>query len=216
MTKWHHAPPHRLKPIGKYMITAATLHKEHFFANPKHLDQLQHTLFSLIKRYQIELKAWALFSNHYHLILEVHPESEELSSFIRHFHSLSARELNHSTSQPGRRIWYQFWDTLLTYQDSYHARLRYVMQNPVHHDLVTDAKEYQWCSAQWFTKNAEPGHCKTIMSYKCNRINVNDGFEKPILTVFLCRFYENNLIWFEPLTRQRQEQYDSVLLLQSP
>lgn len=158
------------------MITAGTLHKEHFFHKPEYLDLLQSTLFLLAEKYQIDLKAWALFSNHYHLILKVNGVSNTLSRFISHFHSQSARELNALESKVGRRIWYQFWDTELTYQDSYHARLRYVMQNPVRHNLVTDAKEYPWCSAQWFAQSAEPGHYKTITSYRIDKVNVIDDF----------------------------------------
>src|SRR6185295_13265442 len=36
----------------------------------------------------------------------------------------------------GRQVWYNFWDTKLTFENSYLARLNYVHQNPVKHGLV--------------------------------------------------------------------------------
>ncbi|SCA63209.1 Uncharacterized protein SCG7086_AM_00050 [Chlamydiales bacterium SCGC AG-110-P3] len=176
MTHWHHAPPHRLKAVGAYMITGATIHKKYYFYHPEHLNLLQSLLFELIESYGLGLKAWAIFSNHYHLILLTYPESGDPHQFIRHLHSSSARKLNKIEQRPGRRIWLQFWDTQLTYRNSYYARMNYVINNPVHHGLVDDAKLYQWCSARWFARNAEPGHYRTVMSFRSDKVNVIDTF----------------------------------------
>jgi len=64
----------------------------------------------------------------------------------------------------------------LTHKNSYFARLNYVMQNPIRHGLVINAEDYRFCSAQWFRKNAPPGHFKTVISFKTDKINVIDDF----------------------------------------
>jgi putative transposase len=77
---------------------------------------------------------------------------------------------------PGRRVWYQFWDTHLTRQGSYMARLRYVNENPVHHGVVSNAANYRWCSAGWFARNASPAFFKAVAKMKTDRIKIIDDF----------------------------------------
>jgi putative transposase len=78
---------------------------------------------------------------------------------------------------PGRQVWHNFWDTKLTYEKSYRARLNYVHQNPVKHGLVSVASHYPWCSAAWFERTATPAQVKTIYAFKTNRLKVCDDFE---------------------------------------
>ena len=137
---------------------------------------LQSVLMDLIERYHLGIRAWAIFPNHYHLILFTYSHSEPLKSFITHFHSLSARNLNAMTNNPGRKVWFQYRDTQLTYKNSYLARLNYVMQNPVRHKIVAYAEDYRWCSAKWFKDHAEPGHYKTVTSFKTENLSVPDDF----------------------------------------
>ena len=59
---WPHAPVHRFESQGIYMVTGATMYKEHFFGAPKQLDSLENSLLTLAKRYQWQLEAWAVFS----------------------------------------------------------------------------------------------------------------------------------------------------------
>lgn len=76
----------------------------------------------------------------------------------------------------GRSVWYRSWDTRLTFERSYLARLAYVHTNPVKHGVVTDAETYRWCSAGWFRAEAERPFYETVMSFKTDLINVYDPF----------------------------------------
>jgi REP element-mobilizing transposase RayT len=49
-------------------VTGGTLHKEHFFRRPERLRLVQSALFDVITDYGWSLQAWAIFSNHYHII----------------------------------------------------------------------------------------------------------------------------------------------------
>jgi REP-associated tyrosine transposase len=78
--------------------------------------------------------------------------------------------------QPYRNVWYNFWDTRLTYQYSYMARLAYVHRNAVKHGLAPVATHYKWCSARWLERTASPVQVKTICSFQIDKVNVYDDF----------------------------------------
>jgi putative transposase len=176
MADWPHAPAHRLEQPGAFMVTAGTYRKEHLFNSPERLNMLRNLLFDLAEQHQWKLQAWALMSNHYHFISLSPGGPETLQPFIRKLHSLSARELNRLDHAPGRKVWFQYWDSHLTFEKSYFARLNYVHQNPVHHQLVPLADQYEWCSAKWFELNAGHAFRKTVYSFKTDRVKVIDDF----------------------------------------
>ena len=152
---WHHSPAHVFVPNVTYMVTAGTLHKEHLFSGQQKLAALHDTLLRLAEQYKWSLRAWAVLPNHYHWI-GVAPEAEgSLETFVRHLHSISAIEINKLDQTPGRKVWFQYWDTCLTYERSYCARLNYVMQNPVRHGLVPIAYKYPFWSARGFEANVD-------------------------------------------------------------
>jgi putative transposase len=102
--------------------------------------------------------------------------SLNLKRFLTHLHADTARELNRIDGCEGRKVWYNFWDTKLTYQASYLARLNYVHQNPVRHGLVTIANQYAWCSAAWFERVASPAAVKTVYGVKIDALRIDDDY----------------------------------------
>ena len=127
-----------------------------------------------------ELEAWAVFSNHYHFVARS-PESdggaENLSEMLGLLHSKVARWVNRLDREIGRQVWQNFWETKLTYQHSYLARLNYVHLNAVKHGLVPVANQYPWCSAAWFENNVGSGTVNAIYRFKTDSINVEDNFQ---------------------------------------
>lgn len=175
MNDWQHAPVHRLGSAGAYMITAATYRKAALFRSKVHLDLLRARLFALAKEYEAALEAWAIFPNHYHIMVQP-TEAGKIRSFVRHLHSITSREINLLDDAEGRRVWFQYWDSHITFERSYFARLHYVHANAVHHGIVRHASEYPWCSAGWFHKQVKPASRKTILSFPIDRISVRDNF----------------------------------------
>jgi putative transposase len=173
---WPHAPPHYFTPGGTYILTAATLHRKRLFDSRAKLDLLRHTTFELAKNYALVLQAWAFFPNHYHLVISFEDATVAHRDLVRHLHRELALKLNRVDDTPGRRVMYEFWDTRLTFEKSWLARLNYVHQNAVKHGLVPMANEYPWCSASWFETNAQSGFVKAVYSFKTDRINVPDDF----------------------------------------
>ena len=173
---WPHAPIHRLGSDGVFMITGATLHKKLLFSSSEKLTALENEVLTLAKLYHWQLESWAVFMNHYHLIARGGENGDQLDAYIKHLHTTTARDLNASDQAIGRQVWYNFWETRLTYQRSYLARLNYVHQNAVKHGLVKVANQYPWCSAAWFEKTASVAAVKTIYSFKTDKLKIDDDY----------------------------------------
>jgi putative transposase len=173
---WPHAPLHRLSEQGTYIVTSATYEHEHRFAGAVRLDHLEKQLLTAARSAGWHIEAWAVFSNHYHFVGHAQPGCEDLSIWIARLHHETACRVNELDGHPARQVWHNFWDTKLTYEKSYLARLSYVHQNPVKHGLVQLANQYRWCSAAWFERSATPAQVRTIYSFKTDKVNVPDDF----------------------------------------
>ncbi len=173
---WPHAPAHHFTPRGVYMLTAGTFHKEPLFDTPDRLDLVLGLIFQHATEAGIALQAWAVLSNHYHLVASFEHATLSHRRWITRLHAAIGRELNARDAAPGRRVMYQFWDTELTFEKSWLARLHYVHHNPVHHGVVPVARDYAWCSARWFETNASAAFVKSVCSFKLDRIRVSDDF----------------------------------------
>jgi len=176
MIAWPHAPPHRLTEQGAYMVTCGTYQKAHFLNTPEKLDMLRNLFFTCIAETGWELHAWALLSNHYHFIGSSPCDPGTLGRMLSQLHTLSARELNLRDRQPGRRVWFQYFDSHITFTNSYLPRLKYVHHNPAHHGLLACAENYPWCSASWFARTAKPSFRKTVEGFKIDMLSISDDF----------------------------------------
>ncbi len=176
MSDWPHSPVHRLTEAGTYMVTAGTYGKFPIFRSSHRLSLLTNSLLRLSKHYVWHLQAWAVFPNHYHFVAISPANPGTLRRLIQHLHSETAREVNTADKAPARRVWYEYWDSRLTFQRAYLARLSYVHQNPVRHGLVTVASVYPWCSASWFERTANRAFYRTVVSFTGEGIRVRDDF----------------------------------------
>jgi len=179
-TPWPHAPTHQLSQLGAYFVTAGTYLKAHHFHTPQRLDVLHRGLLSVTRDFSWGLEAWAVFSNHYHFVAHSPADLKDahsLSHMLGVLHARTAAWINRLDRQPDRKVWHNFWDTKLTYQKSYLARLNYVHQNAVRHGLVPVANQYQWCSARWFEHIASPAMVRSIYRFKINQLSVRDHFD---------------------------------------
>ena len=174
---WPHAPLHRLEGKGTYIVTAGTLNRAHFFRDAQSLDLLERELLAKAEEYRWQLEAWAVFSNHYHFVAHALEDAETLKPYLIHLHADTARKLNRLDGTQRRQVWCNYWDTKLTYEKSYLARLNYVHQNAIKHGLVPVANQYRWCSAAWFERTATASQVKTIYRFKTDKVRIIDDFD---------------------------------------
>jgi putative transposase len=167
---------HRLpNSAGTYMVTCGTYRKEHFLHSPERLDLMLSHLFREAEAFGWQLQAWAIFPNHYHFV-GASEDSRSLREFLKRLHSGTSLQLNRMDASPGRRVWYNYWESAITYETSYFARLNYVHNNPVKHGIVPVANQYRWCSADWFERESSAAQVAKIYRFKTERLNVEDDF----------------------------------------
>ena len=174
---WPHAPVHRLSEHGTFIVTGSTRHGAHLFRGEQRLTLLEGNLLFLAKQHDVTLEAWAVFSNHYHFIAHTTGVENQLAKMIAALHFESADAINRCDGSLNRPVWFNYWDTQLTFEKSYLARLNYVHHNAVKHGLVREARDYRWCSAAWFENTATRAQVKTIYGFKTERLKVTDDFE---------------------------------------
>ena len=173
---WPHGPAHRVSTAGSYMVTAGTYLKLPLFRTPETLTFLTNLLLDMAELHAWRLEAWAVFPNHYHFLGQSEKDGA-LKGFIREFHSKSAIEINLLDGVQGRKVWFQYWESRITFHRSFLARLNYVHQNPVRHRAVHSASAYPWCSAGWFERKAEKEFYHTVRSFPTDRLEIPDDFE---------------------------------------
>jgi len=174
--RWHHSPVHWFHHPGIYMITAGIYRKQHLLATPEKRDRLLELMFETLEKHALDPEAWAILNNHYHLVVRSSDAPEMLRTFIQEFHSRSAKFLNQLDRTPGRRVWFQYWDTRLARRDTYLARLAYVHANAVHHGLATRAEDYPWCSASWFVRTAPRAFVDEVVRFRMDGVQGYDVF----------------------------------------
>ncbi len=170
---------HLLDASGIYFVTASTHLKQHCFRDPARLDVLQRGLLTVTREFGWRLEAWAIFSNHYHFIAKTPLEAadaESLPGMIRALHGPMSTWVNKLDGVPGRQVWHNYRETLLTRQTSYFARLNYTHYNAVRHGLVKEARDYPWCSAAWFERETAPAMVKAISRFKTDKLEGEDDF----------------------------------------
>jgi putative transposase len=173
---WPRAPVHCLGTKGVFMVTTGTYLKKHLFTDGPRLRLLHNAILAIADKHGWALEAWAIFPNHYHFVAASPASSDTLPPFLRELHSRTAVALNRYDQAPGRQVWHNYWDTRLTHERSYLARLNYVHQNPVKHGLVAVANQYPYGSASWFERTASPAQVQTIYAFKTDRVCVPDDF----------------------------------------
>jgi putative transposase len=175
---WPHAPPHRLEVAGVYFVTARTRERLHYFRGDDRLGWLCDRLQDLARRYAWKLEAWAVFSNHYHFVAHAPgdgPNAASLVCWLKHLHADTSRHVNKLDQTPGRQVWQNYRETLLTHHRSYLSRLNYTHHNAVHHRLVAAAARYPWCSAAFFEKACTKAWVETVYSFPYDQVAEADG-----------------------------------------
>jgi putative transposase len=171
-----HNPPHYFASNAMYMVTGVILHNQHLLIENNRKEFVLQTLFERSKLFGWSLQAWAILNNHYHFIAQAPENALNLSKLIQQLHSITAIKINRWDNTPGRQVWFNYWDSCLTYEKSYLARLRYVHVNPVKHRLVDDAMNYPFCSYKWFLEQGDEALKEQVFAQSIDHMKIFDDF----------------------------------------
>jgi putative transposase len=174
---YKHNPPHLFRPHAKYFITAAIYRKHHLLRGDDVKHAVLEIMFESFNRHRWRIEEWVLLDNHYHLMADAPEDAMTLSRVINNFHRFSALKIkkNVNPASPSDPVWFNYFDTCITYEKSYFARLNYIWFNPVKHGYVEKPEE--WKFGSYFFKENGNDEARSIMkNYPCDRIQVEDDF----------------------------------------
>ncbi|MDZ7798743.1 MAG: transposase [Patescibacteria group bacterium] len=151
LISYQNRPPHIYSDNSFYFLTARTLKGIYFFNTDSKKKILLNVIRKALERYNCDLYAWVILSNHYHLLLKI-KLGKELSSLIKNIHANSSRILNIYQACPSRKIWWNYWDKCIETPKSYYTHLNYIHHNPVKHGYTKNMKDYKFSSYRHYLK----------------------------------------------------------------
>jgi len=138
-------PPHIYLDNTIYFIAARTRDKINYFESDQKKLLLKNILFFVVKKYTLDLYAWVILNNHYHLLLSVKGK-ESIYKFIKSLHGKSAVELNKLEKKSGRKVWVNYWDHGIRDEEDFYLHFNYIHHNPVKHGYVKRMGDYKFSS----------------------------------------------------------------------
>lgn len=164
--------PHHLYVDGWcYFITARCVDKICFWKKNEDKDIFVNVLCRSLQKFEVEMFAWVLLHNHYHLMIKV-KHGKDVGRFVNNLHSNSARLINKKYNLSGRKIWYQYWDYCIRTKKNkkdFWSHFNYIIQNPLKHHLVRtlrEAYDYQYSSNPvWLDRFGEDGLSESFVKF---------------------------------------------------
>jgi putative transposase len=147
---WH-APPHFEQAWGVYMISAACYEHRSIMATDVRRTEWEGILldrFGPGNMDRLEIRAWVVLPNHYHLLVE--GDLHVFARQIARLHNGTATQWNREDVTPGRKVWHRFSDRIIRSEPHYYASLNYIHANPVKHGHVATANDWAWSSLQLY------------------------------------------------------------------
>ena len=141
-----HNPPHWFQAKTIYMLTASIYQSQNLMHSPERKVAWRDSFIEAAELYNWRIIAWVVLNNHYHAMVEILENPFRLSKFIGSYHKFTARKWNAEDNTPGRKVWWNYWDTCVRSENSYEKRLRYLYWNPVKHGLVDNPEDYPFSS----------------------------------------------------------------------
>ena len=176
--EYNHNPSHLFSPNSKYFITGATYKKKMWFKNNKAKEQLLKSIIIGFDKHGWLLEDWVILKNHYHLLGNAPDDSSNLPEMMQEIHKFVALWIkkNIPESRNAEKIMYNYWDTCITFEASYFARLNYIWNNPVKHGYTNNAEE--WIFGSYFKKAEKDKEAlyKIMKKYPCDTVKIKDDF----------------------------------------
>lgn len=147
--------PLRIEYAGAwYHVMNRGLNYQDIFHNNKEREMFLELLIEIHNRYRIEIHAYCLMSNHYHLL--VRTPLGNLSRGMRHLNSIYTQRYNSLTKRDGS-LFRGRYKSILIDADEYLVQVsRYIHLNPVVAGLVKQAEKYRWSSYKMYlSKNTQ-------------------------------------------------------------
>jgi len=143
------ARPLRIEYEGAwYHVMNRGASRQNVFKTKKHYELFLQLLLEIHRRFQVEIHAYCLMPNHYHLLIRT--PLPNLSNALRHINSLYTRRFNVLSKRDGPLFRGRF-KSIIVDSENYLLQLsRYIHLNPVKAGLVTKPNQFQWSSYPFY------------------------------------------------------------------
>jgi putative transposase len=179
-------------PGAWYHVMNRGLNKCHIFHESKHQQKFLTLLKDIHSRYKVQIHAYCLMDNHYHLILHT-PESN-LSRAIRHVDGVYTQYFNHDMKRDGALFRGRYKSILIDAENYLLLLSRYIHLNPVDAKLCTKPEEYEWSSyslylqsikcPDWLYCDEVLLRCSETLSIESYREFVEEGIDANIAQIY--------------------------------
>lgn len=168
-----------------YHVMNRGLNRQAIFKEDQDRKNFLQLLSQLWERWSVEIYAYCLMDNHYHLCLKTH--EAKLSRMMRHLNGVYTQSFNRRHGRDGP-LFRGRYKALVVQKEAYlHQVVRYIHQNPVEAKLVKRAKDYPWSShREYLRSRLRPPwlNTKTLLEYhgspKVFEAFVNQGNEEEL------------------------------------
>lgn len=144
-----HSPPHPSTDQPLYLLTAACFEHGCRMESRERRQEVVNSLFEQFVRQGVEIRAWVVLPNHYHLLAHV-TEFESLGSVFRRVHGATSRAWNLEDESVGCKVWYRYTDRAIRSERHYYTTLNYIHYNPVKHRWAASPYDWQESSIHWY------------------------------------------------------------------
>jgi putative transposase len=147
-----HEPPHPIQDREYYLLTAACYEHAHHIHSTERRQEVLNRLFETMTAVNVEIRAWVVLPDHYHLLAFV-PDFKTLGRSFKNVHGPTAVSWNNEEGANGRKIWYRFTDRAIRSPAHYYASLNYIHYNPVKHNCAASPYDWSESSVHWYLEH---------------------------------------------------------------
>jgi putative transposase len=149
---WH-SPLHIQGDKTRFHITSACYeHKNIIGFSPERISEFEYALQECLRENSIELYAWAVLPNHYHVLLK----TADILSLLKKISQLHGRKSfywNGEEKSRGRRVWCNALETAIKSDRHFWATVNYIHHNPVKHGHADKWTGWPYSSAGTYLKS---------------------------------------------------------------
>ena len=126
-----------------HVMNRGASHRNIFLSDKQRIEFLS-LLEEITLTYDVEIHAYCLMGNHYHLLL--HTPRGNLSEAMRHLNSKYTRFFNKHKKRDGSLFRGRYKSIIISGENYLLAVSRYIHLNPLQANLVDDLNKYPWSS----------------------------------------------------------------------
>ena len=145
---WHSPPRFEYEGNLNFIVTAACFeHKSIIGKSPERLAAFEESLIKVCQEFEVELFAWCVLPNHYHLLLKTNNVKNFQKEGLGKLHGRTSFNWNKADNQAGRKVWYRSFERQIKSARHFWASLNYIHHNPIKHGYTIKWQGWIFSSA---------------------------------------------------------------------